>query len=255
MIFLRRETAEENVGSNFRRRLYDLIDAINGSATANAVELKFIAAMQDEGFSTIGAREIGNPFVETNSKEVPEIYNGPAEFRRIWHERKYIRHDPTVLAALTTQIPFLWQADQPTKPEGRRILNDAAEFGLYEGVGLPVHSLDQQPACVSMSGSRARDLERADLMTLGLTASHMFVVWSGLVKGAKTVNYAPNLTGRERDVLYCAAAGLSGEGICDRLGIGSASVKSHMKSIRMKLRANSMAHAVAKGIVLGCIAP
>lgn len=238
--------------SALNARLFELIDKMNTAHSASIVERQFIDFMQDEGFKTIGGRTIGNPF-EENYLDLPEIYNGPEEFRRLWHERRYIRNDPTVLRALTTQIPFIWGQEDATTPIGKRILADASDFGLTEGVALPVHSLNQKPACVSLAGDRANIMSRSDLLTLGLTATHFFIVWSGFVEDSDEITTP--LTPRERDVLYCAAAGLSGERISERLGIKISSVKSHMKSIRTKLNASSMAHAVAKGIYTGSICP
>lgn len=238
--------------SIFQERLFDFIDWANRQRSAQALESKFLDIMSDEGFHIVGARTIGNPFAE-NFDSAPVLYNGPEELFRIWHERGYIRNDPTILRALTTQLPFLWTSNDGRTPIGKRILSDAADFGITEGIALPVHSLDQNPACISLSGARAKDLRREDAMTLGLAASHFFITWTELL--GEPAEEVERLTPRERDVLYCACAGYSGPQISDRLGIGSESVKSHMKSIREKLGASSIAHAVAKAIRAGVIFP
>jgi len=61
------------------------------------------------------------------------------------------------------------------------------------------------------------------------------------------------LTEREIDVLRLIAGGNSNREIAERLGIGEATVKSHVTNILSKLGANDRAHAVTIGLKRGII--
>ena len=61
------------------------------------------------------------------------------------------------------------------------------------------------------------------------------------------------LTPREIDVLRLIAAGNSNKRVADKLGIGEASVKSHMENILSKLGANDRTHAVTIALKRGII--
>lgn len=61
------------------------------------------------------------------------------------------------------------------------------------------------------------------------------------------------LTPREREVLQLAAEGHRGSIIADRLVVSPATVKTHLRSIYVKLGVPGRAGAVAKGIRLGLI--
>ena len=231
--------------------LFELVDRFNASRSAGEVQGLFRRFLTDQGFEHLIARAIGNPF--SNGDDLPDVFDGPPEWRERYLRRGYVRHDPNVLRALRSHQPFLWRdVRESASGLGRRIVEEAAEFGMAEGVCLPVHSLDQQPACVGISGDRSRTLKREDLLTLNMAGTHFFVAWSAFARPSDEL--IEPLTPRERDVLYAAAAGLTGDTMRERLGVGDATIRSHMKSIRQKLGASSMAHAVAKGIHYGEIA-
>jgi DNA-binding CsgD family transcriptional regulator len=61
------------------------------------------------------------------------------------------------------------------------------------------------------------------------------------------------LTPRERDVLQLAAHDLSGSGIAVRLGVSTATVRTHFEHIYAKLGVRSRGGAVAAGLRMGLI--
>lgn len=61
------------------------------------------------------------------------------------------------------------------------------------------------------------------------------------------------LTPRERDVLACAAAGMGGKSIADRLGLHPKTVFNTMQCARKSLQAASTIEAAAKAVVYGLI--
>lgn len=70
-----------------------------------------------------------------------------------------------------------------------------------------------------------------------------------VVVAAPIAGIAPevHLTGRERQVLDAFADGLTTPQVAERLGIGPGTVRTHMERLRRKLRARTIAEAVARG--------
>jgi DNA-binding NarL/FixJ family response regulator len=61
----------------------------------------------------------------------------------------------------------------------------------------------------------------------------------------------PNLTAREREVLFLIADGLDTDGMADRLGVGRETVRTHVRALLRKLGADDRAYAVARAFRFG----
>jgi LuxR family maltose regulon positive regulatory protein len=64
-----------------------------------------------------------------------------------------------------------------------------------------------------------------------------------------------SLSAREREIVDLIARGLSNKEIANTLGIGAETVKSHVKSIFMKLGVDRRTQAVARVRDLGLVGP
>lgn len=65
--------------------------------------------------------------------------------------------------------------------------------------------------------------------------------------------YGDTLTPRQLDVIRCHAHGLDGPMTAEALGVTLATVESHLKLVRYKLRAKNTTHAVAQAIRSGLV--
>lgn len=61
----------------------------------------------------------------------------------------------------------------------------------------------------------------------------------------------PNLTAREREVLFLIADGLDTDGMAGRLGVGRETVRTHVRALLRKLGADDRAYAVARAFRFG----
>jgi DNA-binding CsgD family transcriptional regulator len=68
-------------------------------------------------------------------------------------------------------------------------------------------------------------------------------------------SWPPQLSAREVEISQLYAEGENAESIAAQLQISAHTVRSHTKSIRQKLRSNSMTQAVSVGIMLGIVVP
>lgn len=232
------------------------IEKFGTASSADELQHIFHQFLAKEGFPILAVGSVTNPLISGKNSH-PEIYTGDQIEQRTWREewkrRGYNRYDPNVLRVLRTQSPFTWASTYEMADSlGRRILDQAREFGLSNGLSVPVHSIDKVPGIISISGDRADDLTESELAIFGAVCMHFFVSWSSYFEHTETVE---PLTNRERDLLYFVQGGLTGESLADAMGISVHTTRNHMANLRRKLGANSMAHAVAKAIHHRIISP
>jgi DNA-binding CsgD family transcriptional regulator len=134
--------------------------------------------------------------------------------------------------------------------------NEAATALLGAAVGTKCWdavggmSCERKPICTpgclcndSIGRVRGKDV-RMVCSTVGDYVVVQLLPWTGA---------APNkpLSAREREVLRLVADGLSSPAISAHLGIGVATVRSHVRNARAKLGARSRAEAVARALETG----
>lgn len=80
------------------------------------------------------------------------------DYPRAWLERfsamRYALRDPVFLAAKKQALPFRWSDPRfrdPLATDQVRILNEAAEVGLADGITIPIHAPDALPASCSLA--------------------------------------------------------------------------------------------------------
>ncbi len=78
-----------------------------------------------------------------------------------WFERytavNHYRHDPCVRHCFSTIEPFAWSELPPNLlegPEAPTVMNEAVEFGLAEGLCIPLHDVYGSQAVVTMAGQQ-----------------------------------------------------------------------------------------------------
>jgi LuxR family maltose regulon positive regulatory protein len=133
----------------------------------------------------------------------------------------------------------------------RDVMKVAAPAGVYRTI------LDQGPEIGTLLHA-VREDTRCTAQTKELLAyiDHLLEGWraryqpeSRQIPGAER----ESLSARERNILELIAEGQSNKEIARTLGIAPETVKSHVKSIFMKLAVDKRAHAVARAQVLGLV--
>lgn len=134
---------------------------------------------------------------------------------------------------------------------------EAAEYGLRDGVTMPVHSPQGELGILSLSldapPERARAVTQAALASVQLLASHLHHAvrrLSGI--GPET---DPGLTLRERECLSWAADGKTSGEIAQLLGVTEKTVNFHLTNATHKLNAVSRQHGIGKAALRGLLQP
>lgn len=182
------------------------------------------------------------------------IQRFPVEWSQRYRVKNYLLRDP-ILQRLQadSRSTFTWQDAYETGPDrdGAKIVGgEAAEFGLREGIVVPVEMLDRCPVAVSFGGPM---LELGDDDLAALRFGTTYAIGQILHHRANEKLSFVDLSIREMDCLRWAAEGKSDWEIGKILGIAAATVEKHNLAVRTKLGAVNRAHAIAKALRLQII--
>lgn len=179
----------------------------------------------------------------------------PAEWTDRYFSKGYLYRDPTIRLVAQGSQPFSWRdlgSLGDLWPGGRRVMDEAAEFGLREGLTFSFLTVERQRVGLSIAGERL-ELPPGEQEAFLLIAAYAFGKAVILAEGTgerRTVSLSP----RQHDVLQWASLGLQVDAIAGRLGISSHTADSHLRAARERLGVQNTVHAVAEAFRLGLIA-
>lgn len=125
-------------------------------------------------------------------------------------------------------------------------MEEATEFGMKDGMCVPIHAPLSGPAVVTAASDRI-EVPPGSFCLIETLCVHTFRVLGGLETQDK-LEQGPLLTPREREILQWSAGGKAADDIACILGITKNTVESHQRNIRDKLDAINVTHAVVKAL-------
>jgi LuxR family quorum sensing-dependent transcriptional regulator len=160
----------------------------------------------------------------------------PMEWAQRYFERQYVRRDPTIFHAANGTAPLLWgDIDfERHAPAARRIMDEATEFRLRDGLTIPQLTIDGLRMGVSISGDR---LDRSREALVHFVAISSYAVSRALEIRASTEAAPVELGSREREALRWASEGKSAADTADIMKISVRTVERHLLSARDRLQA------------------
>lgn len=185
-----------------------------------------------------------------------------AVYRQEWPEHYvrcgYAEIDPVIATAQRRVAPVSWHVSRPApwfSPRQHQIYREVTDFGIKGGLCLPFH----EPDCSSYVGffhalddpARLPYSVQASLHFVGLHLHEHAV--RNLRERAGVNTSSVQLTPRERDCLRWIKEGLTVPQVARRLAISERTVAFHLQNCRDKLDANTIAHAVARAMILRLI--
>lgn len=197
----------------------------------------------------VGGRRITN----FDPREKPfHLSNVPEAWEAHYSQHRYYDQDPIMLFALSNLMPERWsnivRRSQMT-PKQHKIINEAKDSGLGDGVIIPVHGPGGEFAVLSLTHDESAKQTKSNV-ELDDAALHMFALrFHNIVRNRNKAGPAEipaDLTNREIDVLFWTAEGKSSWDISQILGISESTVNFHVNSAKRKLGVYSKPHAVAK---------
>lgn len=141
--------------------------------------------------------------------------------------------------------------------DAQRMMLEAAEYGLRDGITMPVHSPQGELGILSLSldapPDRARTITERALPIVELLANHLHQAVRRL--GGLPQTEGPSLTARESECMSWAADGKTSNEIAQLLGISESTVNFHLNNSMQKLDAVSRQHGIGKAALQRSIRP
>jgi LuxR family transcriptional regulator, quorum-sensing system regulator BjaR1 len=236
-------------------RTFELFDQIRRSRTNSEMCRHLISSLGKFGVTNVLAGLIPPPQASRRRQLSHVLLDAwPEEWSHRYFSNGYLYRDPTIKLVCRGNVSFSWGEVEGlcrVCPFGRRVMYEAAEFDLCQGLTFAFRTLDGQAAGFSLAG-KFLDLDPSEQPSLQLIAALAFGCAVGLTEDARKGD-AVDLSQRQRDVLHWASEGLKVEAIADRLGISSHTADTHLRLVREKLGATNSIHAVAQAFRLGLI--
>jgi LuxR family quorum sensing-dependent transcriptional regulator len=138
------------------------------------------------------------------------------------------------------------------KDPGHIVVRLAKEFGCIEGICVPMRAADGAIGVVSITGDRP-EFSSWEFRELVAIATVIFRRAERIDHSEVRAQVAPILTLREIELLPFLVHGHSDREIALLNGISEATVRFHLKNVRIKIGAVSRTHLAAKAVALGFV--
>lgn len=233
-----------------------VIDGIQKSRSQEQVAGALLAHARSMGLHAVMAGVVPDPEVPTDRQVGNVLFADwpPGWFRR-YVGKNYAAIDPIVKRAAMLPTPFTWTeaaARFGAEDGGDRVIGDAGEFHLRDGIAAPLTTLEGALVLVSLGGER---LEASPAQCRSLALITAYAVGRALqLSAAEAATSRPRLTPRETECLRWAAIGKSEWEISRILGISEHTAERHLMNAKVRLGAVNRIQAVAEAIRLGLIA-
>ena len=184
--------------------------------------------------------------------------NYPEDWMAHYKANHYEKKDPVPRQAFEALRPFTWDSIKHTrelKADEKKVMNEAEEAGLLDGIGIPICGHNGELAGVGMASSAGGiQPDVSALRKLQALTIQFHLVFTDLEKRHRPAGNV-HLTSREKEILLWAAEGKSDSVIAEIIGVSHATIRFHMNNIFKKLDANERTLATVKAIRQGLILP
>lgn len=189
---------------------------------------------------------LDNPYVRTTY---------PPDWVSHYLLNNYVATDPVVIHGVTAKLPFFWDEVPPTSA-AEAIFADAQKFGVASmGFSVPHVDGKGRKSLFSVTADPEaedwrRDIEdKAEVLSLLAHDIHI----KALSEFYASESEVPQLAPRELECLRWCADGKTYAEIAIILGLSEHTVRSYLKSVRLRLDCVSLAQAVSKASKLKII--
>ncbi|BCM17635.1 LuxR family transcriptional regulator [Mesorhizobium sp. J8] len=194
-------------------------------------------------------------FLKPFQRDLAVMLNYPNGWQKRCFEMGYDRIDPIIKALRRQAGAFQWSdmyCDASTTEHERRVLDEAAAFGLRSGISVPLHGPDGSAWVVSFAQSEGLKFQNKMITYLQVAAFH-FHLRVSKCSNWSDIQEIPNLTPREKECILWTARGKSSWEIGQILEISVNTVNFHIKNVKEKLNASSRTVAAIRAINVGVV--
>ena len=231
----------------------DFLKSIDGANSPRDVCRKLLPLLDRLGIQNFMAGTIPHPGADRRQQVSNVLIDfWPREWTERYFAKNYIASDPAIRHLMTQTSDIRWDELQNrcrSDMAARRIMDEAADFRLRQGITIPLLTIEGDVAGFSFAGEKL-EISPEDLGMLRLVATYAF---GRLLLIRETPGTGVSLAPREKEALQWASEGNSEWEIGMIMGISEHGADKHLRNARAKLGVSSRVHAVAQGIRLGLI--
>ena len=252
--------------------LEDDLNAIEACASTAEIRQVFQRIIEDYGFCSFGFMDASHPWEDEPllvSTHVPAWID-------TYRAENFISTDPCLAVARRTNLPFHWGSvplppvTGKRKPGAVKTMEAVRDFGINEGLTIPVHYNDAlgrrySSVCALFWKDRVQKFF-ANLRYNGVQlhviliylAQKVIDLYAVETMGSKRTDYFAELrtsplTDREKEVLKWAGMGKTSDETAMILSVSRKTVEAHIKSAMLKLGANNKTQATVQAVYRGLI--
>jgi len=226
---------------------FEFIEQLDQQEDTTALLAAFQSLVQHFGFNSFC---IGDP-QSPKKQRTGRIWGiaWPAEWLQRFTDHRYIAADPIIQEMLVRNTAFRWR-DVHFSDDGlsAQIMDEAGEFKMSDGFGLPIHSPDGTVIGITV-GTDQYELSKRDEACLHLAAIYFHAKLERMRAQEAPRPLLPRLTPRERECLSWVAAGKTDWEISQILNIAQQTAHEHVQNALVKLNATTRAQAVAVALL------
>jgi len=220
----------------------------------------FHKAFSDVGFGISAYTRLDQPGYEELSSDVfrqqmVQVTTFPSEWRGRYNKQNYHQIDPIYRHCRSSIASMEWRHTAKCRdlaPIQRQLFYEAHDFGLSDGLAIPLHGPRGGFAVVSLSGNELKTKFKRVVQTrrhtAHLMAIHFHAVFERMLQLDDTNTKRVELTERETECMKWSALGKSSWEISRILSLSERTVNFHMGNAIRKLDVSNRTHAVAKSI-------
>lgn len=177
----------------------------------------------------------------------------PSAWRERYLKYNYFHSDPVVRLVRTSDGPIVWSKSitiQSLEKKPRKVMNEAIEFGLLDGVTIPLHSRFGLDGLFS-AGGRREPMRPGEVSLLQIVAERahrrLREVSSPWLLNVESLY----ITRRESECLALCAAGKTDKEIGQITHRSPRTVQDHLRNLQQKLGAANRAQLIAEAFRRG----
>lgn len=234
--------------------LYEFIDK-----SRNCSDFEELCELVNVTLSNLGFERWGYETDPDNAFESSApvfIHTFPEEWVNYYMEQKFYELDPVMVRGKSMNTPFQWSKlihERDVSKDLQTYNNYAAEFGLLEGVGVPIPRADGRKSIFTITGNNnPKEIDRLiqdkheQLISI---ACAFHSIATDFLRDKRTKEFINPLTEREQECVLWTAKGKTSWEISKILHITERTVTFHIENARKKVGATNKYHLIVQCIM------
>lgn len=179
--------------------------------------------------------------------------NWPGQWFDRYLKLNYFHSDPVVRLVRRSGRSVIWSQSlklQALSSKSKRIMDEASDFGLVDGLTIPLHSQNGIDGVFSVAGRRAK-LTPAEVTLLEIVATRAHRRLLDLAPTAAPPREDCSVTKTESECLTWCVSGKTDREIAAMTGRSPRTIQTHIGNLQRKLGAANRAQLVAEAFRRG----